>query len=156
MMSMRRISTIFLLGGYLGGVLACSSVLMNTPVSKRGEGWVVTLSQVKDGPDEYVGEGVEFHPENGEKFVWTLVTVRSELADEQPFSYDTCALSEKGQGTEPLVVARYPDVNSAADRSEAFAPGQERTRQLIFRYPKDQRPTRVKCGPVVLPIPGPR
>ncbi len=157
MKSMRGVNTMFLLGAWIGGFSACSSILMNTPVSKRADGWVVTLGQVKEGPDEYVGEGgVEFHPEIGEKFIWMVLTVHNEAAEEQTFSYDACTLTEKGQGTEPLVVARHPDVNSAADRSEAFAPGQERTRQLVFRYPKDQRPTRVKCATIVLPIQGPR
>jgi hypothetical protein len=125
---------------------------MNTPVSKRADGWAITLSQAKEGPDQYLGETVDLRPEKGEKFIWALITVHSDLTDEQTFSYDTCTLSDKGQVADPLVVARYPEVNSAADSSEAFAPGQERTRQLIYRYPKEQLPTRMKCGTVVLPI----
>lgn len=156
MMSIRRVGTIFVVGLWLGGFSACSSVLMNTPVSKRGDGWVVTLSQVKEGPDEYVGEVVTFLPRTDEKLIWALVTVRSELGDEQTFSYDACTMGGKGQGTGPVVVARHPEVNAAADRAEAFTPGQERTRQLIYQYPKDQRPTRVTCGTIVLPIQGPR
>jgi len=156
MRSTRRFSTILLVGACLGGFSACTSVLMNTPVSKTADGWVVTLSQVKEGPDEYVGEVVTFLPGADEKLIWTLVTVRSELSEEQTFSYDACTLGGKGQGTEPSVVARYPEVNAAADRAEAIAPGQERTRQLIYKYPKDQRPTRLKCGTIVLPIPAPR
>ncbi len=152
MKSMRRFSTIFLMGACLGGFSACSSALMNTPVSKRADGWVVTLSQAKEGPDQYIGETVDLRPEKGEKFIWALVNVRSEHTDEQTFSYDTCTLGDKGQGMDPLVVARYPEVNSAADSSEAFVPGQERTRQLIYRYAKEQLPTRLKCGSIVLPI----
>jgi hypothetical protein len=47
-------------------------------------------------------------------------------------------------------------VNTAADRSEAIAPGQDRARQLIYSFPKDLRPTRMKCDKIVLPIQGPR
>jgi hypothetical protein len=131
--------------------------LLNTPVTKRADGWVVTLSQVKEGPDEYIGEGgVGLYPGKGEKYVWTLVTVKSELTAEETFSYEACTLEGKGQAQRPVTVDRHAEVNSAADRAEAFNPGQERTRQLIYRYPQDERPTRMKCGTIVLPIPGPR
>jgi hypothetical protein len=156
MRSMRSVSTIFLVGVWLGGFSACSSVLLNTPVSKHADGWIVTLSQAKEGPDEYAAEGVAFTPEKGEMFIWTRLTVRSDLAEEQMFSYETCTLDEKGRVRQPVIVDRNEEVTSSADRSESFNPGQERTRLLIYRYPKDQRPTRMKCGTIVLPIPGRR
>ena len=95
-------------------------------------------------------------PENGERFIWALVTVKNELGQEQTFSYETCTLDGKGQTRPPMVVDRNLDVNAAGDPSETFDPGQERSRRLIYPFFKDQRPTRVKCGPIVLPIPGPR
>ena len=157
MRTMRRFSTIFLLGLWLGGFSACSSVLMNTPVSKSAEGWGVTLSQAKEGPDEYVGEGgVLVTSEAGERLIWTLVTVKNESAQEETFSYDTCVLEGKGEARQPLVVDRHAEVNAASDRSEAIAPGQERTRKLIYSYRKDKPPTRMRCGKITLPIPGPR
>ena len=156
MRSMRPVSTMVLVGMWLGGFSACSSVLMNTPVSKNADGWVVTLSQVKEGPDEYVGEAAGVTPREGEKFIWTLVTVKNEGGQEQTFSYDACLLSGKSEARQPLIIDRNAEVNSAADGSEPFTPGQERTRKLIYKYPKDQRPTRMKCGEIVLPIPGPR
>jgi hypothetical protein len=151
-----------LVGMWLGGFSACSpALLMNTPVSKSADGWGITLGEVKEGPDEYIGEGgVRVTSEVDEKLIWTLVTVKNESGEEQTFSYDTCALEGKGTTRQPQVVGRpaeaEAEVNAAADRSEAIAPGQERTRQLIFAYPSDQRPTRMKCGNIVLPIKGPR
>jgi len=59
---MRSVSTMVLLGMWLGGFSACTSVLMNTPVSKSADGWVVTLGQVTKAPDEYVGERVVMNP----------------------------------------------------------------------------------------------
>jgi hypothetical protein len=157
MRSMRPVSTMVLVGMWLGGLPACSSVLMNTPVSKNGEGWSLTLGQVKEGPDEYVAEGgVAVSSGSGERLIWALLTVKNDSAQEPAFSYDTCVLQGKGEARQPLVVDRHADIPSAADRSEDFAQGQERTRQLIYSYPKDQRPTRMKCGTIVLPVQGPR
>jgi hypothetical protein len=150
------VSTIVLVGVWLGGFSACSSVLMSTPVSKTADGWALTLTHVKEGPDEYVTSEVSFSPGKGERFIWALVTVKSELAEEETFSYETCTLDGKGPGHPPLVVDRNLDMNAVGDNAEPFEPGQERTRLLIYAFPKDQRPTRVKCGKTVLPIPAPR
>jgi hypothetical protein len=162
MRSTRLVSMMVLLGMLLGGFSSCSpALLMNTPVSRRADGWSVTLGQVKAGPDEYIGEGgVNVTSGTDETLIWTLVTVKNESSEEQTFSYDTCVLDWKGEARQPLVVGRPAEpsveVNSAADRSEAIAPGQERTRQLIYTYPKDQPPTRMKCDKIVLPIKGKR
>ena len=158
MRSMRPVSTMVLLGMWLGGFSACSSaLLMNTPVSKSAEGWAITLAQVKAGPDEYIGEGgVNVTAGTDETLIWTLVTVKNESSEEQTFSYDTCVLDWKGEARQPLVVDRHAEINMAVDRSEAIAPGQERTRQLIYTYPEKQRPTRMKCGKIVLPVQAPR
>jgi hypothetical protein len=162
MRSMRPVSTMVLLGMWLGGISACSSaLLMNTPVSKHADGWALTLGQVKAGPNEYIGQGgVNVTSGTDETLIWALVTVKNESNEEQTFSYDTCILEWKGEARLPLVVDRHAEanaeVNEAADRSEAIPPGQERTRQLIYTYPEDQRPTRMRCGNIVLPIPARR
>jgi hypothetical protein len=162
MRSMRPIGTMILVGTLLGGFSACApALLMNTPVSKHADGWVITLGQIKAGPDEYIGEGgVNVTSGTDETLLWTLVTVKNESGEEQTFAYDTCVLEWNGEARQPLVVGRPAEagaeVNTSADRSEAIAPGQERTRQLIYTYPKDQPPPRMKCGKVVLPIKGKR
>jgi hypothetical protein len=147
-----------LLGVWIVGFSACSSaLLMSTPVSKTADGWGVTLSQVREGPSDYVGEGgVLVTADTGEKLIWTLVTARNESNEEQTFSYDACVLEGKGVARRPRVVDRHEEINAAADRAEAIAPGQERTRQLIYAFPEDQRPTRMKCDNIVLPVRGPR
>ena len=154
MQSMRSVSTIVLVGMWLSGFSACSSVLMNTPVSKTADGWTITLGEVKDAPDEYVGEGgVLVTPGQYQKLILALVTVRSNLSQEETFSWETCVLAGKDEARQPSVVDRHAEANSAADRSESFDPGQERTRQLVYTFAKDQRPTAVRCGTIVLPIP---
>ena len=156
MRSMRPVGTMVLVGMWLGGFSACSTVLMNTPVSKSADGWVVTLGQVTKGPDEYVGERVVMNPGTGDALIWTVVTVRNESTQEETFSYEACVLEAKGEARQPLIVDRHTDENSIADRSEAYDPGQERTRRLIYTFPKNQRPTRMRCGKIVLPVQGPR
>jgi len=155
---MRPFMMMVLLGLSLGGFSACSSaLLMSTPVSKTADGWGVTLSQVREGPSDYVGEGgVLVTADIGEKLIWTLVTVRNESSEEQTFSYEACVLEGKGMARRPRVVDRHEEINAAADRAEAIPPGQERTRQLIYAFPEDQRPVRMKCENIVLPVRGPR
>jgi hypothetical protein len=153
---MRPVGTMVLVGMWLGGFSACSTVLMNTPVSKSADGWVVTLGQVTKGPDEYVGERVVMNPGTGDALIWTVVTVRNESTQEETFSYEACVLEAKGEARQPLIVDRHTDENSIADRSEPYDPGQERTRRLIYTFPKNQRPTRMRCGKIVLPVQGPR
>jgi len=158
MRSMRPISSMVLLGIWLGGFTACAPVLlMNTPVSKTADGWSITLGQVKEGPNEYVAEGgVLVTSDAGENLIWTVVTVRNESTQEETFSYEACVLEAKGEARQPLIVDRHTDENSIADRSEPYDPGQERTRRLIYTFPKNQRPTRMRCGKIVLPVQGPR
>ena len=158
MRSMRSVSAIILFSAWLGGICACSSVLMSTPVSKKADDWVLTLSQVKQGPNDYEGEGgVLLSAGDNQRLIWTDLTVRNESAREQTFSYETCFLLGKDQAQQLMVVSRRKEkMNSAVDRDEAFEPGQERTRQLVYPYPKDQRPTAMRCGAIVLAIPRPK
>jgi hypothetical protein len=155
MKSMTSFLTISLLGTCVCAGAACSpAILMSTPVSKSGEGWALTLGQVKEGPNEYIAEGgVGVEPGDDQKLIWALLTVRNDGAQEETFSYDTCLLIGPGQSRPPSVVDRHSgEVNSASDMAEAISRGQDRTRQLIYTYPKDLRPTMIKCGVVVLPI----
>ncbi len=143
----------------LAGVSACSSVLMNKPVSKNSDGWGLTLSEAKQGPDEYVGEGgILLAPGEGQSLIWALVTVRNQSTQEQTFAYDTCLLSGPGQAFHPLVVDRHAqaEFNQPADKSESIEPGQERTRILVFPYAKGRRPTALSCGDLALAFPAAR
>ena len=153
----RSVGAIMLIGMWLGGASACSTVLMNTPVSKTADGWALTLSQVKIGPDDYTGEGgVLVAAGEGQKLVWTVLSVRNESGQEQTFSYDTCFLAGKGLSVPPTAIDRYLEGNAAVDRAEGFDAGQGRTRQLVYTFPKNQRPTAMICGPIVLSIPRPK
>jgi hypothetical protein len=155
MKSMTSFLKIGLLGTWVCAGVACApAILMSTPVSKSGDGWAFTLGEVKEGPNEYIAEGgVGVEPGDDQKLIWTVLTVRNDGALEETFSYDTCLLSGPGQSRPPSVVnKREGEVNSALDMAEAISKGQERKRELIYTYPKDQRPTSMRCGSVVLPI----
>lgn len=156
MKPMPSFRTIILLGACLLAGAACApTILMSTPVSKKsGDGWAFTLGEVKEGPNAYVAEGgVGVEPGDDQKLIWAVLTVRNDGALEDTFSYDTCLLSGAGQSRPPSVVSkREGEINSALDMAEAISKGQERTRDLVFTYPKEQRPTSLKCGSAVLPI----
>jgi hypothetical protein len=155
MKSLRPIGTIVLVGMYLGGLSACTSVLVNKPVSKSSDGWSLTLNQLKDGPNEYVSlqEGVSVNPGTGENLLWVDLTIRNDNAMEPLFEYDKCMLEGKDVARQPLVIDRKADMLSAADRAETYDPGQQRDRLLIYSFPKDLRPLLLKCEKVSLPIP---
>lgn len=156
MKSTRPVRMMVIAGICLGGISACSpALIMNNPVSKTAEGWSITLSQVKEGPDEYIGEGgILVAAESGDKLVWTLVTVKNPGNEEQTFAYDNCFLEGNGVARRPVVVDRHANTefNQAADRSEAIAPGKDVTRQVIYSFPEKQHPTRMTCEKVSLPI----
>jgi hypothetical protein len=159
MKSRTSLFTTMLLGTCVCAGAACSpAILMSTPVSKSGEGWALTLGEVKEGPNEYIAEGgVGVEPGDDQKLIWTLLTVRNDGAMEESFSYDTCLLIGPGQSRPPSVVSkREGEVNQALDMAEAISKGQDRTRQLVYTYAKDLRPTMMKCGTVGLPIKTPR
>jgi len=157
MRSRRPGKTMVLFGLLLGGFSACSSVLVSTPISKKAEGWAVTLGQVKQGPDEYVGDITTVVAGPNENLIWTLLTVKNQGSEAQMFSYENCMLEAGEVSRRPLVVDRNePEIKTAADRVEGFNPGQERTRELVYSFPEKLRPARMKCETVVFPIPAPR
>lgn len=158
MKSTRSLNMMVIVGICLSGISACSpALIMNKPVSKTADGWNITLAEVKEGPNEYIGEGgVLVAADSGDKLVWTLVTVKNSGNEEQTFSYDSCVIESKTVARRPVVVDRHAEINAAADRSETLAPGKESTRQLIYSFPEAQRPLRMKCENTMLPIPAAR
>ncbi len=153
MASMRSVTTGILIGTCLGAIAGCSSALMGAPVSKTADGWSITLSQAKEGPDEYIGEGgILVEPGDGQKMIWAVVSFRNDSAQEQTFAYDTCVLVDKGTAYQPLIVDRHAEINAPVDKAETFAPGQDRVRQLVFPFPNKDKPTLLRCGTIGLPI----
>jgi hypothetical protein len=155
MKALRPVSTIILAGLWSAGISGCSPVIANTPVSKSADGWELTLGQVKEGPNDYVGEGgILVEPADDQKLVWALLTVKNVGAREETLAYDKCTMNGPGQAFPPLVVDKNAgqEFNQPADKEESFEPGQDRTRLLVFPYPKDQRPASVRCGTITLPI----
>ncbi len=158
MTSTRPVRSIVLLGLLLGGWSACSSaILLGSPVSKTADGWAITVDQIKQGPNEYVGEVSTIIPEEGEKFIWVMMHVKNDAPQEQTFVYESCRMEAKGVSRPPAIVDRHAEITrQAADPEEAYEAGHQRTRELIFKFPEEQRPTRLKCGAIVVPIPAAR
>jgi hypothetical protein len=155
MKSMPFVRTTIMFGMYVCAATGCApTILMSTPVSKTADGWALTLGEVKAGPDEYIGEGaVQVDAGEDQKLIWTLLTVKNAGSQVQTFAYDQCFLTGPGQSIPPSVIDKNAgEINTASDRAEEFAPGQEHTRKIVYTYPKEQRPTAMKCDAIVLPI----
>jgi hypothetical protein len=157
MRSRRPGKMMVLLGLWLGGFSACTSVLVGTPISKKSETWDITLGHVKQGPDEYVGDITTVVAGPDEDLIWTILTVKNVGNSPQMFSYESCMLEAGELSRRPLVVDRNePEIKTAADRVEGFNPGQQRTRELVYSFPEKLRPAHMKCDTIVFPIPAAR
>jgi hypothetical protein len=138
------------------GSLGCSTVLMNRPSSQRADDWTVTVTEVTEGPNTYPTGGITYRPGSDESFIWASVTIRNELNAARTFSYDACDLDSGSQTYLPVLVDRDTMIHALTDKVESFDPGESRGRRLIFSYPEDSRPTRMRCGPMTIPIPNAR
>jgi hypothetical protein len=126
---------------------------MSTPIHQQSDHWAITLEQIQEGPNVYPAGRISYLPGSGEKFIWTMVTVRNEANAIRMFSYDACALDFDGQIFLPVLVSEGSYIKGPADKTESFKPGQARTRQLIYSYPAKIRPARVQCGPITFRVP---
>ena len=153
MICVRRVGFVAVVLGAIAGLSGCSTVLLNRPSARQADGWTITLGEVRDGPNVYPTGGTNYGPGDAEKFIWTVVTIRNDVAAVRSFSYDACALDGKGQSYVPVLVDRHTIINSLTEKSESFDPGQVRTRRLIFSYPEALLPAEMRCGPMAWPIP---
>lgn len=126
---------------------ACGTVLYNRPATQQADGWTITVTLLKDGPNSFpMGNGVNFVPADGDHLMYVTVSVRNDAKAAREFSYDACDLDAGTQVVLPGLIDRDMAIHALADKVESFDAGQERGRRLIFSYPAGAAPTRLKCG----------
>jgi hypothetical protein len=132
---------------------ACGTVLYDRPATKQTDGWTITVTQMKDGPNSFpMGNGVNFVPADGDHLMYLTATIRNEANTAREFSYDACDLDAGSHVVLPGLVDRDMAIHALTDKVESFNPGQKRGRRLIFSYPAGTAPTRLKCGDATFPL----
>jgi hypothetical protein len=140
--------------GSLAASASCGTVLYDRPATRQADDWTITVTQLKDGPNTFnMGNGVDFVPADGDRLLYLTITVRNDGRSERQFSYDACDLDAGSKEVLPGLIDRDMTIHALADKVEAFDPGQERGRRLIYSYPADAMPTRAKCANVTFPLP---
>ncbi|HXU60440.1 MAG TPA: hypothetical protein VN962_01975 [Polyangia bacterium] len=132
---------------------ACGHVIINTPVQRQDDGWDLTLTKLTDGPNSFnEGGGINYYPAAGERFIWAHVTLRNGAHAPRKFSFDRCDLDAGNDAILPSMV-QFGFLNGPVNREPELAAGETVERRVLFSYPKHQSPSRLRCAPMIIPIP---
>jgi hypothetical protein len=128
----------------------CARVIINQPISQRGDGWDVTLRLLTDGPSGYNEGNTHYTPERGERFIWAHITLHNAAPVARKFNFDRCDLDDGQQAVVPALIDADAFVDWLVNREPELAPNETITRKLIYSYPRDRSPTRFFCAPMVM------
>ena len=136
-------------------LVACGRTIINQPVNRVGDGWTIVVRKLTDGPNGIDQGNVIIKPKKGDRFIWVSITLSNDQGQARKFNFDRCDLDLGDNVVLPGVVTHdmamgYPsDMNRAPelDAKESIE------RRMIFPYPIGQSPTRLRCEPMVFPLP---
>ena len=131
---------------------SCGRVILDVPVRREGDSWDLTLRKLTDGPNSFSIGNTHFHPADGERFIWAHITLRNPGGTARKFSFDRCDLDAGDQVFVPSTVS-FANLNGDVNREPELAAAETIDRRLIFSYPIHQSPTRLRCAPMVIPLP---
>jgi hypothetical protein len=130
-------------------VVACGKPILRSPVSASAGAWRIDTVDVWDGPNEYGTASRRYQPEEGTRFLWVVVELTNTTAQKRRFNWDRCDLDHREDGYLPALVI---DGAHVTDRVEVVDPSERLERYLVFSYPENTWPTRMRCGDVVLAL----
>lgn len=125
---------------------------MSVPVQRQGDGWNLTLNRFTDGPNGFATGNVNYSPGSSERFIWAHVTLHNPASMPRKFSFDRCDL-DVGDGAVVPAIVSLAILNSDVNREPELAANESIDRRLIFSYPEHRSPTRLRCAPMVIPLP---
>jgi hypothetical protein len=136
----------------------CGTTIINETITRQQDGWVFELVRLTDGPNsQMVSDGinsqVRYLPPDGYRFLHVFIKIRNASKQKRVFSYDACDFDDGDDAVLPTLITRYMGLASQLDRNESFSPNEESRRLLVYPYPIDRMPTRLKCADVVFKIP---
>ncbi len=141
-----------LLGLSLGG---CSHTVFEQRTDLHGDGWTVTVRKVTDGPHSFNTGNIRYHPESGERFIWVILTVHNDGQEPRKFAFDRCDLDAGNDAMVPNKVDHDLPIGYDADMDHEpeLAAGESIDRRLLYVFPHDRSTTRLRCAPMILPLP---
>lgn len=131
---------------------SCGRVIMDVPVHRQGDGWELTVTKITDGPNGFSVGNTNYHPGDGERFVWAHITLRNPSPAPRRFSFDRCDLDAGDQAVVPSMVS-FATLNGEVNREPELAANETIERRLIFSFPMHRSPTRLHCAPMTIPLP---
>jgi len=146
------LSAILLAGSPLAG---CAHTVFEQRTDLHGDGWTVTVRKVTDGPNTFNTGNINYKPESGERFIWVVLTVHNDEQQARKFAFDRCDLDSGNDAMVPTKVDHDLSIgyDTDMDHEPEIAAGDSIDRRLMFVYPKDRSPTRLRCAPMTLPLP---
>jgi hypothetical protein len=134
---------------------ACGHTVVNQPIHRDGDGWTLVVRKVTNGPNRIDTGNVVYKPKKGDRFIWVIFTLRNDQAQARTFNFDRCDLDKGADVVVPNMVNHDMAIGYPAkmNRAPELAPRESIDRQLIFTYPEGQSPTRLRCEPMVFPLP---
>jgi hypothetical protein len=119
------------------------------PVSASAGAWSIELFEFRDGPNEYGTHSRRYLPDEGTRFLWAVLYLTNTSQEKRRFNWDRCDLDHAEDAYLPGLVL---DEGFPGDLVEVVDPAQRLERALIFSFPEEKWPTRLRCGDVVLPL----
>jgi hypothetical protein len=114
------------------------------------DGWTITLVELQDGPSSWM-EPPKIVRGTRSRLLHLTLSVRNDAPLERWFPYDVCDLDAGAKVFTPMLVqtSLWTDIHGG----EAYRPGEELRRHLIYEYPDGPFPTRLRCGHAVWAMP---
>lgn len=128
---------------------ACAHSVLGQPVAATGGAWSIEVDNVLVGQDQFGTATRTFTPERGLRFIWVNVKLVNTSQQKRRFNWDRCDLDDAHEAYVPSLVTRR---GAIAPEVEIVEPGGRLERLLIFTFPEEKWPTRLKCGDVNLPL----
>ena len=134
--------------------MGCGHTVLDQRTDLRGDGWTLTVRKMTDGPNRFDTGHIVYEPNDGERLIWVIITLRNDEQQARKFNFDRCDLDAGSDAMVPGKIDHdlpFSDVDM--NHEPELAPGESIDRRLVFVYPKDRSPTRLRCAPMVLPLP---
>jgi hypothetical protein len=130
----------------------CSKQMLRAPVVANGGAWWMEVAKLKDGPDSYNYQMVNYVPARGTRFLWVVLRLSNTTEQDRRFNWASCDLDAQGALILPSLIAVDTAVNILKPEEEVIRAGDTVGRRVAFSFPKGELPTRLHCKTFDIPL----